>query len=225
MKAKRAPRPGGGRDGFAERVAKFEQAYMSNGHNSTEAALAAGYSPRTAHALGHKLLKRLRASGHLAKVAEKHARLAELSTQRTLLEVRNIAYNDPRRFFRDDGTLKPPKEWDDEMAAAVSSIEATPVNMPGHADDELDAQPHGGALARKRNPKVEYAYKIKFWSKIDALDKAMRHAGLFEKDNRQKQENLAIQINLVGGPEPRTANGSGVQIQANLIDGKNGSHP
>lgn len=223
---KQPRRAGGSREAAAERYARFEQAYLSNGHNKTEAAITAGYSGKTAYAMGHKLFKRLEQSGRLALAAEKAAIAAELSTQRTLQEVRNIAYNDPRRFFRDDGTLKPPKEWDGDMAACVSSIETIERSEPGQADDQLDAQPHGGALARKRNPKVAHVQKIKFWSKIDALDKAMRHAGLFERDNRQRQENLAIQINLVGGPEPRPANG-GVQIQANLVgpNGKNGSHP
>jgi phage terminase small subunit len=197
--------------GFAERLAQFEQIYMANGNNATAAAIETGYSPKTAHAMGHKLITRLRETGRLAKVAEKAAARAELSTARTLQEVRDIAYNDPRRFFRDNGTLKPPKEWDDGMAACVQSLEVTEL-----------AKGTG-----KKRKVIGHTGKIKFWSKIDALDKAMRHAGLFEKDNRQKQENLAIQINLVGGPEPRAVNGSGVTVQANLIgpNGKNGSHP
>ena len=44
--------------------------------------------------------------------------------------------------------------------------------------------------------------KIKFWNKVDALDKAIRHLGLFEHDNRQQGQNLAIQINLVEGKRP-----------------------
>ena len=194
-------RRAGGTDGFEERLARFEQNYLSNGNNATLAAIEAGYSPKTAHAMGHKLITRLRESGRLAKVAEKAAERAEMKTERTLREVVDIGYNDPRRFYRDDGSLKPPKEWDDSMAACVSSLE----------------------LAEVRNTKGKvtgYTGKIKFWNKLDALDKAMRHAGLFERDNRQKQENLAIQINLVGGPEPRATNGSGVTVQANLIDGR-----
>lgn len=202
-------RAGNGRAASAKRHALFEQEYMSNGNSAKHAAIAAGYSAKTAHAMGHKLLQKLKATGRLAKVAEKAAHAAELSTARTLQEVRDIAYNDPRRFFRDNGTLKPPAEWDPAMAACVQSLEVTEL-----------AKGTG-----KKRKVIGHTGKIKFWSKIDALDKAMRHAGLFEKDNRQKQENLAIQINLVGGPEPRAANGSGVQIQANLIDGKNGSHP
>ena len=80
------------------------------------------------------------------------------------------------RLFRPDGSLIPVHELDDITAAAISSIEL---------DDE-------------GRPK-----KIRLWSKTDAIDKAMRHLGLFEKGNRQQGKNLAIQVNLLGAPAPR----------------------
>lgn len=201
--------PGGGFGGRAARLALFEQIYLSNGQNSTAAAIEVGYSPRSAHATGCQLVRELRESGRLAEIAEKAAQAAELSTQRTLRELRDIAYNDPRRFFRRDGTLKPVGEWDDAMAACVQSVEVTELST-------------GSGKNRKV---VGHTGKIKFWSKIEALDKAMRHAGLFEKDNRQKAENLAIQINLIGAGGPVPVDGSVVTVRANLIDGKNGSQP
>lgn len=38
---------------------------------------------------------------------------------------------------------------------------------------------------------------IKFWNKNDALEKAFKHLGLYERDNRQKAENLTLQVLLV----------------------------
>jgi hypothetical protein len=58
--------------------------------------------------------------------------------------------------------------------------------------------------------------KIKFWNKVDAIDKAMRHLGLFGKDNRQLAQNLAIQVNLVEAPRKAQA----APISVNLIEGK-----
>jgi hypothetical protein len=69
------------------------------------------------------------------------------------------------------------------MAATVSSIEVKEVE--------------------RKDSSRAFIRKIKFWNKVDALDKAMRHAGLFEKDNRQLTANLAIQVNLVQ-PQPRS---------------------
>jgi len=83
-------------------------------------------------------------------------------------EVACIAYADLCRLFRADGSLIPVHELGEDIRAAVASYET-----------------EGGRT------------KIKFWNKIDALDKAMRHLALFELDNRQQGKNLAIQINLV----------------------------
>src|SRR5690606_30103332 len=57
--------------------------------------------------------------------------------------------------------------------------EVVTKTLPGQAADGLDAQPHGGGLARRRNAKVEYVHKIKFWDKNSALEKIARHLGMF----------------------------------------------
>ena len=49
---------------------------------------------------------------------------------------------------------------------------------------------------------VGYTRKVRFWSKTEAVNMAMKHFGQFERDNNQRMPNLAIQVNLVG-PEPK----------------------
>jgi hypothetical protein len=39
--------------------------------------------------------------------------------------------------------------------------------------------------------------KVKLWDKNAALEKALKHLGLYERDNRQKSENLTLQVLLV----------------------------
>jgi phage terminase small subunit len=198
-----------------QRRTLFIAAYLAPGehqYSAEHAAIAAGFSAKNARSAGGRLMCEEGVAKAIAEAARRTAAAAELTTARTLREVGHILHNDPRRFYNDDGSLKPPKEWDDDMAACVASV-------------EMGAEVVGMGEAAHLEP---YVKKIKWWSKLDAADKVMRHQGLFEKDNRQRQENLAIQINLVGGPEPRATNGSGVQIQANLVgpktNGSNGSH-
>ena len=45
--------------------------------------------------------------------------------------------------------------------------------------------------------------KVRFVDKLVAIDRAMRHLGLFERDIRQMQRNLTIQVGLVF-PPPRS---------------------
>jgi len=42
--------------------------------------------------------------------------------------------------------------------------------------------------------------KIKFWDKNRALEMAMKHLGLYNRDNTQRSENLSLQVVLVGAP-------------------------
>jgi phage terminase small subunit len=80
------------RAGTAERRQAFVQAYLANGHNATQAAIAAGYSARTAYSQGQRLLKNVEVAGRLASLAEKTADAAELTTVDALKEAARIAY-------------------------------------------------------------------------------------------------------------------------------------
>jgi phage terminase small subunit len=78
----------------------------------------------------------------------------------------------------------PVHELDDETAAAISSVEVR-EEFEGHGEN------------RKL---VGYTKKIRFWDKTAAVNMAMKHFGLFEKDNSLKAANLALQVNLVQAP-------------------------
>lgn len=151
-------------------------------------------SAKTIHEEASKLLAMPKIAARVAELRAPALAAAGMSAERTLTEVARVSYVDPRRFYHKDGSMKAPGEWDDDMAAAVASVEAIPVVLHGLADDELDPQPHGGALARKRNPKIGYTYKIKFWDKNAGLEKSMKHLGLYEKDNAQSREGLVLRV-------------------------------
>ena len=158
---------GSGLAAVAERRALFVQAYIANGHNATQAAITAGYCARTAYSQGQRMLKHVEISGQLADSARKLAESTGLNSERILQEVARIAYADPRRFYRPNGTVKPMIEWDDDMGAAVAAIE---VDQKGQTT------------------------RLKFWDKNAALAKAMKHLGLFEKDNAQSRESLVLRV-------------------------------
>jgi hypothetical protein len=42
--------------------------------------------------------------------------------------------------------------------------------------------------------------RIRLWDKNAALEKAMKHLGLYERENAQHSENLELQVVLVGKP-------------------------
>lgn len=97
-------------------------------------------------------------------------------------EIRRIAFSDVSKIIDPvTGRVKLPHELDEDTRRAVSAFEI----------DDL------GRI------------KYKFWDKNSALDKAMRHLGLYEKDHTQATAGLAaLRDALVGavvGPDPRAA--------------------
>jgi phage terminase small subunit len=106
--------------------------------------------------------------------------------EETERQLASVLRSDPRKLYRPDGSMIPIHELDAETAAAIASIEVR-EEFEGHGENRR---------------LVGYTRKVKFWDKNAALEKAMRHQGLFEKDNRQLMSNLAIQVNFVG-PEPK----------------------
>ena len=180
MPKKDKPRPKAGTSKGASLVRKedFARAYIANGKNGTQAAIAVGYSAKTARSQAARLLTDVSLRSLIDELEKKHAERAGLSIERTLQEVARLAYADPRKMFRADGSLIPIHEMDADTAAAVASIEHDSIKG-------LDEAETGRTT------------KIKVWDKNAALEKAMKHLGLYEKDNSQRGESLAIKIELV----------------------------
>lgn len=157
-------------EAFAVLIAKGEKgadAYRAS-HNTSR------MTAKSVHESASRLLRNAKVAARVSSLKAPAIRNAGLSVERTLLEVSRVSHVDPRRFYREDGSQKPPGEWDADMAAAVSSVEAMPVDLG--------------------KGKIGYTYKIKFWNKNAGLESSMKHLGLYEKDNAQSREGLALLV-------------------------------
>lgn len=157
----------------AARRKAFGEAYIANGGNATQAAITAGYSAKTARAAGSRLLTNVDVSKAIVARHAEVAAITGLSTERTLLEVARIAYSDPRKLYTPAGTLKAIKDWDDESAAVVASVET---------EDSRAAVRDSGEVEESSQVK-----KLKLWDKNTALGNAMRFHGMFREDNLQQR--------------------------------------
>jgi len=154
----------------AERKANFIEAYIANGGNATQAAISAGYSAKTARSQAARLLADDNISTELRKRQKVLGAKYKLDTESVLQQLASLVYADPRKAFGADGCLLPVSEWPDEVAAMVASV-------------EVDALYEGSGRDRVQ---VGVTQKVKFWDKNSAIEKAMKHLGQFEKDNKQK---------------------------------------
>jgi phage terminase small subunit len=143
---------------FGSRQERFVEEYLVD-LNAKQAAIRAGYSPRTAEVQGSRLLSYAKVQRALtARMAERSKR-TEIEADRALLEIARIGFSDLRRLFHSDGRLKHPDEWDDDTAASIASVEIVTRNL--------------GA------GEVEYIHKIKLWDKGKALEQLCKHLGLY----------------------------------------------
>lgn len=133
--------------------------------NATQAAIRAGYSARTAHAAGNRLLKEPEIAAAIAEAMAKRSEKTGITAERVLEEFAKIGFADIRQIFSPAGGLRLPSELEDDAAASIASIEVV-VRPSGEVDEDGNRQ-------------VEHVHKIKTWDKVAALTQIGRHLGMF----------------------------------------------
>ncbi len=181
---KKRVREGARVDGLLPKQAVFVAEYLISG-NATQAALAAGYSPKTAHVIGQENLKKPAIASLLAEkqvliAARQDERLAamELTNARVQREIARISFFDPRKMFGADGRPLPITELDDDTAACIVGLEVL---------EEWEGVGPNRVL-------VGHVKKYKMANKNVALDQAAKILGMYEKDNEQSKPQTRVVI-------------------------------
>lgn len=139
---------------------RFAAEYLTD-LNATQAALRAGYSPRTARVIGGENLLKPAIAAAIAAGMKRMEERTEVTQERVIAELARVAFSDLRRVMGPDGSLRKPQEWDHDTAGAIASMEC---------------------VTRGPEEAVEYVHKVKAWDKMAALEKLGRHVGLWKDD-------------------------------------------
>lgn len=134
--------------------------------NASAAARRAGYSEVSARMVGCENLTKPNIARAIAQAMAERAQRTEITADRVLQELARLAFFDPRKFFRRDGSLIPVTELDDDTARAVAGIEATRKPVAHSADGDEEADP-------------AELVKIKLADKRASLELLGKHLGLF----------------------------------------------
>lgn len=155
--------------------------------NATQAAIRAGYAQETARQIGSENLSKPDIAQAIAEAQAARAERTQITADRVLQELARIGFSDLRKALTDRGSLLDPQDWDDDIAAAISSIEV--VTNTGDAGKDEDG--------RKI---IEHTHKIKVWDKNSALEKIGKHLGMFVERSEIKHSGETItRIELVPG--------------------------
>lgn len=183
-------------NGLTPKQQRFVTEYLID-LNGKQAAIRAGYSPKTAEVQACRLLSNVKVSAAVAEGQKTVAEKLGITHEKVLKEYARLAFLDIRRAFDDAGRLLPIHEIDDDTAAAISGLEVEHTLAAIGVDEELEGQPHGGALKRMRGREmVGQLAKIKLSDKRAALDSLAKHLGLLNDPSAGVTVNLNGQVSI-----------------------------
>lgn len=151
----------------AANLIAFVEHYLSNGRNAKRAYMAAHpqASERAAEIEGSAAFNNPEVKAYLEQRETEIRERLRLTTDNVLLALSRVVHFDYRRLYNENGVLKAPHEIDDDTAAALVGIEIESLTRDG-----LDV----GTIKR-----------VKISDRVAAINSAMKHLGLFEKDREQ----------------------------------------
>lgn len=164
--------------GLTPRQQRFVDEYLIDSIGK-QAAIRAGYSPKTAEAQASRLLSiaKVREAVDAAKIRQQDR--LEIKADVILGELLRIARADLGAAFDDEGNLLPIKEIPEGTRRAISGIDV----------EELF---EGYGRERER---VGTTKKIRFWDKVSALEKLGKHLKLFvDRVEHSASDDLAALI-------------------------------
>ena len=136
---------------------KFCYEYLANGFNATKAALAAGYSKKTAHATGWENLRKPEIQNRIQDMKDNLAESAGISALMVVKEHAKIAFSDVASLHNTWIERKELSELTDEQRACIQEVSTKVLKKNIGTREEPDIVD------------VEYV-KIKTYDKQRALD-------------------------------------------------------
>lgn len=146
------------------RQTRFVDEYLVD-LNATQAAIRAGYSHRTAGAMGHDLLKKPEIQAALQEAQQARAERTEIDQDRVIEELSAVAFSDIGDVIDFTGEalrLKAPKEILVRSRRAVASVRVKRL-VEGKGEDAQQVE----------------LIEFKFWPKDRALELIGRHFAMF----------------------------------------------
>lgn len=135
--------------------------------NATKAAIRAGYSAKTAHSQGPRLLEKVEIRDAISRAQKERAAAVKVEAHEVLRELKRIALVDIGQAFDADGNLLPIKDMPPDVRRAIAGIEVEEVT-------EKDAKDPAGKPVSLGRIK-----KVKLIDKKGALELLGKHLKLF----------------------------------------------
>ena len=141
--------------------------------NGTQAAIRAGYSPKTATVIAYELLhKTSHVIEAIRREEEDHLRKVGVQADKVLTRMVQIGYVDIRRLFGPNNTLKDVEDWPDDIVPAVASVEVF-EEYKGKGEDRV---------------LIGHTKKVRLWDPNPSLTNMAKHLGIIGNGKRRDED-------------------------------------
>lgn len=145
---------------MSDKQAAFVREYLVD-LNATQAAIRAGYSEATASQQGARLLANVKIAEAIRAAMDERAERVQIQSDDVLAELRALVRSNVKHFVIDDsGDVDLADGAPDDAFRAVASIKHK--------------------IRTDADKSVTREVELKLWDKNSAIDKAMRHLGIFK---------------------------------------------
>ncbi|MBS9404917.1 terminase small subunit [Halomonas sp. TRM85114] len=145
--------------------------------NATQAAIRAGYSPKTAYRTGADLLKKPQVRQLIDQYKVERSQRVQMDADRVLQRLAEIDAMDVADILNDDGSVKPLRKWPRIWRTYITSFDITEL-----AEGSGDERQVVGLLK-----------KIKWPDKLKNLEMIGRHVSVQAwKEQRELSGNLSL---------------------------------
>ena len=173
----------------------FVLEYMRD-FNATRAAMAAGYSKRTAYSIGWENLRKPEIQAEISRMKEQMAGELGLSVHRVIAEYLKIAFADSTDYV-DFGTNEEPVIG---MAGPVFDQEGDPVTKTVSFVHFKSAYEVDGTLISKVKQGRD-GVSIEFYDKMRALKELEKYLGYMDDETKLRVQKLQLEIKGMTPPD------------------------
>jgi phage terminase small subunit len=143
---------------ITQRQQRFIEEFQVD-HNATQAAVRAGYSPRSATALGSRLAQKPQIAAAIAAAQDARSVRTDISIDDAIYELSLVAFSDISNY--------------------IVGVQGRLTVAPGVSLDALRALAHGSVKVQRSPDGLSASVDIRMWNKLDALKMIGTHLGLW----------------------------------------------
>jgi phage terminase small subunit len=161
--------------GLSTKMRRFCEEYLID-LNGTQAAIRAGYSERTAKAIASENLTKPDVRQLIKNLRQEAQERNRIQLDELIQTLAAIVRLDPIDIFNENGVVKNLNDMPESARKCITELKLMEISS---VDGPI------GVLKT-----------IKFSSKLDAIEKLMKHLGGYEKDNEQTKQQIGTVIVL-----------------------------